>query len=312
MTPLYIAATLNLTSITLTLIEAGAGVSKSDEITALHMAVWNRNVDVVRALLSAGADVNAMSNPGHGCFTPLLIALQTRRIDTTRNCESERRIIVKELVEKGCDVNLSSRNKPCPLGMCAHMGDTEMMRLLLDAGANVGDVNSSSGRTPVMDVIDSSNVDCLQLLVERGANLYSSCKFGPWKINETLLDHAAAKHNFPFVELMLDAGCKMSKNVMSSVVKGCEKFLSETEVKDLKLTGMTVSSDNDSFFKISKAYDEKRVALKNIVKMMGNVVSLKQTCRSFLRRECHIFLPKDVDLLPMPSLLKNYILCKRK
>ena len=121
---------------------------------------------------------------------------------------------------------------------------------------------------------------------------------------------AAAKHHFECVQLMLDAGCKLSACAREFILNGCRKFLPKTEREKIFPVELRLGPDEDGFFTTSLAYNSKRHAPRKIVIYIHSVKSLKATCKTFLRRECALFKPKDVQRLPLPNVMNNYILCK--
>ena len=311
-TPLIHAVATGNPGVAMKLIDFGAKVSTPDKITGqtpLHLAAWTRNLNMVKVLLDRGADVDALASdtfkrPG----TPLLSILK-KGYDINSDYEYEKQaLIIKMLIDKGCDINLSRKQEFCPLGMCSLWKDYRSMQMLLDSGANATEVNPSSGKTPVMDILDSGDPKSLQIFIDLGADLFTSGKFGIWNIEETLLDHASAKFNFECVELMLNAGCKMSERTRNSIVAGCRKFLPLNEREQLFSGDVNVHLDDDSFFTVLLIYEEKRQALKRIVTGMYRVKALKTACRTILRRECHLYRPKNVEALPLPKAIKKYIL----
>ena len=125
---------------------------------------------MVKVLLDRGADVDALASdtfkrPG----TPLLSVLK-KGYDISSDYEYEKQaLIIKMLIDKGCDVNLSRKQEFCPLGMCSLWKDYRSMQMLLDSGANATEVNPSSGKSPVMDILDSGDPKSLQIF-ERSQN----------------------------------------------------------------------------------------------------------------------------------------------
>ena len=90
-------------------------------LTALASAARTGDVDRIRALAAAGQDLNAR-DPGLNHWTPLLHAIhkgQRRSVDT--------------LIAAGADVN---RGDPAPLVMAAGSGRADIVRRLLQAGAD--------------------------------------------------------------------------------------------------------------------------------------------------------------------------------
>jgi len=94
-----------------------------DDSTPLHCAAWKGHLEVVKALLDAGADINAKSQNDHYGDTPLHAASHGNQKD-----------VVKVLIERGA--NLHSKNKigRTPLGETEWHNATAAAKLLRDAG----------------------------------------------------------------------------------------------------------------------------------------------------------------------------------
>jgi WD40 repeat protein len=92
-----------------------------DATTPLHQAVDEGRSDIVRLLLSQGADVNGRDSDGS---TPLHLA-------ASRNNEE----LVKVLIDKGADVNARDNNGRTPLHLAARNNNKELILLLLSKGA---------------------------------------------------------------------------------------------------------------------------------------------------------------------------------
>ena len=88
----------------------------------LMMAALKGRLDMVRALIAAKADVN---KPG---WTPLHYAAS--------NSEPESRAVVALLLESYAYIDAESPNKTTPLMMAAHYGHADVVKLLLEEGAD--------------------------------------------------------------------------------------------------------------------------------------------------------------------------------
>jgi hypothetical protein len=84
--------------------------------TPLHLAATNPDVTAVKALLAAGADVNAKDMDGN---TPLHMAAYTNRIEAT-----------KVLLEAGADVNVVSSGGRTPMAMARKSRADEIAGLI--------------------------------------------------------------------------------------------------------------------------------------------------------------------------------------
>ena len=106
----------------LSLLLAGC-VSPNNDFTPLANAARAGDVANVRALIAHGADPNEVA--GQNNWTPLLHAIHTHQTAS-----------VQALLDGGADVNRPSGNKLTPLMMAAGYGYTDIVRLLLQRGAD--------------------------------------------------------------------------------------------------------------------------------------------------------------------------------
>ena len=91
--------------------------------TALMMAAREGNVDIVKALLAAGADIGAKDNDGDAA---LVWAVEEGRAD-----------IVEMLLAAGADINAQNEDGETALVLAIGAGDVDVVKLLLDAGADI-------------------------------------------------------------------------------------------------------------------------------------------------------------------------------
>lgn len=193
------------------LLEAGASVSAKDqnardsvgENQPLHHAMASRNPAVIEALISAGADVNALNTFGD---TPLNRAIQENNLDAARL-----------LLKRGATVNLKSKRR-CRPPLCA-AGRAEIpppairdfVLLLLEAGAdpNAADHLGQTVLFPLVTARDIPNeiaVPLLEKLLQAGAK--------PEVVDKeraTPLLNAVMYWNPPAVKLLLQAGADVNR-----------------------------------------------------------------------------------------------------
>lgn len=123
------------------MLDAGAdpNARTAEEITPLfHAAAFCRSSEIVRALIRAGADVNAEGKrEGREGWTPLLYAL-------AGPCRSLP--VVEELLGSGASVNIAVGNGQTPLHFAVSIGDVPgYVHALLRAGADVHARNGDGG-----------------------------------------------------------------------------------------------------------------------------------------------------------------------
>lgn len=104
--------------------------------TPLHYAAMANDVDVIRARLAAGADLNFGDKLG---FTPLHLAAQEDSLDAAR-----------VLIEHGADIDRKNSfgNTPLFAAVFNSRGRGDLILLLRERGADPLSVNNS-GQTPV-------------------------------------------------------------------------------------------------------------------------------------------------------------------
>jgi ankyrin repeat protein len=153
-------------------------------------------------------------------MTALMNAVQNNDVDG-----------VKKLIAQGVNVSELDANQDAPLVMAAYQGHTEIVRLLLEAGADVTavdpgmkatalhaasyagrteaakllieyhiDINKQgpvNGYTALHDAIWQNNIETAKVLIEAGANLTLKSHSG-----ETPLDFARSKHRTEIVAMI--------------------------------------------------------------------------------------------------------------
>ena len=139
-TALHEAAGVGHIEIVRALLEAGAGadVRKLDKYddSPLSNACKGKHFEVFRALVEAGGDVNKLDSGG---FTALHHASEYGLTEGVRYL----------CVERGADVNKSTTGwGNTPLTLASRNGNVEAVRVLLEAGADVNK-RDSEGRTPL-------------------------------------------------------------------------------------------------------------------------------------------------------------------
>jgi ankyrin repeat protein len=123
--------------------------------TTLTLAMSRRNEDIVKLLVSAGADVNTRDDSG---YTPLVCA-------SLYNLPR----IVDLLVSKGANLETKDRHGYTPLGIAAKFGKTEALKRLLEAGAEV-DSGKEDSFTPLARAASSRQKDAFNILLKYGAD----------------------------------------------------------------------------------------------------------------------------------------------
>jgi ankyrin repeat protein len=110
---------------------------------------------------------------------------------------------VQELLSAGVDVNSVSYDDEfyCdfPLGIACSGGSSEIVKLLIENGANVNQAEESEFHTPLMYA--SGDREIIELLLKHGADVNAEDDY-----NATALTRAAESGRFEIVKLLLEHG----------------------------------------------------------------------------------------------------------
>jgi hypothetical protein len=125
--------------------------------TPLHSAVFNGDLEMVQVLLEFGADANSKNEIGE---TPLGYASRHNYLKDPR--------VVRLMIAHDADPNAPGLLGCTPLHFAADHGRIEIVRLLIELGANV-EVKDDKGRTLLDVAREEQHEEIIKLLPEHGA-----------------------------------------------------------------------------------------------------------------------------------------------
>jgi ankyrin repeat protein len=175
---LQLAAMIGRPEVVRALLSAGADVHARDgtsDMTALHAAARSGCTEAVRLLLGAGADVDA----GSGSGTPLVLAMSSPMsfhwVDGTLGQQS----------------------------ISAHTSYAEVARVLIEHGASI-EARAAFGGTPLLNAAWSGHAEACTVLLRAGADVHAMSTEGSNAL------HLAVRSMSPFrgavVKVLLDNG----------------------------------------------------------------------------------------------------------
>jgi len=216
---LHIAAEKNYVEVVEALLKAGVDVnirSEKQKLTPLISAACCGSLEAVKALLKSSADIDAQSSTGN---TALMLAIDRGKID-----------VALTLIEAGANLEIKGQKGWTALHNAASGGDKgykEVAEGLIKHHASV-DALSETLLTPLHEAAGKSLVDLVRLLVDAGADVNARDKFSntPLRMCASNAQSFANLETFKqTVQILLDAGADINSGTtinttsLHSVVK---------------------------------------------------------------------------------------------
>ena len=189
--------------------------------SALADAAMKGDISTVRSLLGRKVDVNAPQGDGS-------TALHWAVVHGSAE-------MVQILLANGADVKATTRlGGLTPLMMATKSGDTDIIKFLLDAKADVASPNAN-GTTPLMFAAASGRADAVKLLLDRGADINATDVTN----GQTALMFAAAQGRVDAIKVL--TARKADANAatkVSPIITMAERYKKQTDGKGTReITG---------------------------------------------------------------------------
>lgn len=287
------------------LLDDGASVDAKygNGISALFLAISNRNDAIVKLLLERGADIGEKNT-----FSPLILAAYTENLE-----------IIKQLLDRGAEPNVAKKSswtyvmysatirneiifpfeRKCgslrrkielsPLLIGTLMGNLGMVQLLLNRGADVN-YSNCNGWTALNCAVLSGKVGIIHLLLET-KTLDINCK--NWE-GKSALDIALECGRTEIAKILINHGINIKNQYQeSSVIKFWRKYVGphpnywttvstavkykNTEILHLLLDrGMDPNEkDDDGWTLLMEASNWGKIEMMNLLLENGAEVNLK-------------------------------------
>jgi ankyrin repeat protein len=195
-TGLFAAATQDDAAQIKALVAKGAKVDAKDGYgrTPLHVAAYGAKREAMRALVTAGANPNALENDRYDIITITAVANDVPTLKLS-------------LELGGSAKNITSRYDGTALIAAAHLGHAEVVRTLIRAGAPLDHVNNLGWTATIESIVlgdgGPRHVDTLKSLIQAGANLNLADRQG-----QTPLALAQARRYGAMVDMLKQAGAR--------------------------------------------------------------------------------------------------------
>jgi len=192
-TPLMAAGTKEIAEF---LISKGASVNESTIFgTALHEAVNSRRYEVAKVLLENGASVDAKTNVGK---TPLDMAIKWKQKKIAN-------LLRKHASKTGEELKAAKE----PIHAAARQGDIEAVKQHLAAGADVNAIDHE-GNTPLHHAVYNDQTEIIRLLIDKGAEVNGKRKAANHEKGVAPLHTATWRSTIETMELLIDNGADVN------------------------------------------------------------------------------------------------------
>lgn len=211
------------------LIESGADIKNMtlSRKNLLHLAVINRDISVVKFVISLGLDTDSVDEMG---WTPLHCAVRN----------NENVDIVKLLVESGADIQAVTEDGKT-LCHLAVINSVSMTKYVLSLGLDINSMDIE-GLSPLHYVVGyNENTEIVSLLIQSGADIHITTMNGVNLLHSVAMNNAVA-----MVKYVLDLGfdindkdnngwtplhCAMGENTNMGVVKFLLESGADADIK---------------------------------------------------------------------------------
>lgn len=223
LTPLQLAAMRNKPLCVEALLKCGANVraTEGNGATALHGAAFHGYAEVANLLLQAGANAKCADKHGN---TPLTLAqgrgharvYEALLASCGDNVAADERLlasayagnlgVVRKILGAGANPNMRRQDGATPLMLASEEGHTEVVRALLEHGADANAARTDIGARALLFASQNGHLEIAKLLLQRGADVKAKANDG-----KTALMAASLDGHVEIARLLIEKGAVVNE-----------------------------------------------------------------------------------------------------
>ena len=274
------------------LITRGADVNlrnEDEDESVLHLALRSINPTILKALLVAGADMN-------------IKAFDQEHILITA-CKTGAATLVEPLLSSGIDANVSgtrpdgrswrSEEGASPLNAACSGGHLSVVHLLLDYRADVEETNGLSA-TPLMLAVRGDHLPVVRLLLEAGANVYHTFHAKPRSMV------IAKGGRYEVIEEQSSMGaiieCYIRNNALAEARGSRPRMIPELLLEALSGTQHEAQVCSETFSAAMRRGDDEIACLLLEHGMPPSFQMLRQACAAGTLKTARMLVDSDVNI----------------
>lgn len=183
-------------------VNAGIDWRGPDGSTALQWAVYEGDVDRVKQLIKAGADVNVANNYG---ALPMQLAAEVANLE-----------MLEILLKAGANVDSASQEGQTALMLVARTGNVEAAKLLAKHGANINAIEQWGQQSALMWASARRHAAMMEELIQQGADINAQSIARDYKRHVTKEGRAKSLDSGGFTPLLyaIRENCKECVDVL--------------------------------------------------------------------------------------------------
>ena len=133
------------------------------------------------------------------------IFIKRTELHLTEAVFNENYYFTEQLLKHGANPDKKKNIVLTPLGWAAHRGNIDIVKLLLDHGANINASEKKERTTALIEAIEQKHFGVAKYLIDKGADINLEDKYG-----KTALGHAAIHKNEELVKILVVRGADVN------------------------------------------------------------------------------------------------------